>query len=686
MYYFCRKTNSGRTQAFCLLLKLIFSVPALAVLYAANLYAQDTDASVPVLESVVITASPFENRSELDSAQPVSILKGDDLRRKREASIGDTLSKELGVTSSAFGVGAGRPIIRGLDGPRIRVLEGGIGTLDISSLSPDHMVTTESLAAQRIEILRGPASLLFGSGASGGVVNVVTERIPERIFKAPQGDVELRTHSALKERTGSFNATGSTQQFSWHVDGFKRRTQDYSIPGRSNLADPLSAEGVLPNSAIDSGGLAAGGSYIGERGFLGASLSRLQSDYGVPGAEGATIALKQTRTDIAGELDDPYPGFSKLKVRMGYNQYRHNEIESSGDIAARFKNKGLESRFELSHLPIRGWQGVAGLQTQARNFSALGDEIIVPATKTHANGIFLVEERVWDSWRLELGGRMERETHKPEGDNPMRDFNLYSYSAGTVWRFFEGHSLGVSATRAQRAPAAEELYVYGAHVATGTFETGNNELSRETSNNFDVTLRKTHGRVKWKINVYVNRINNFIYQQSADVDGNGVADRVDHTGMLDPNGKFLVQNFAQTQARFRGIEAEILFGLIPDKLDLRLFTDLNRATLADGSNVPRMPPQRAGIEATYQQGPWQAWASLLRAAGQNRVAPLETSTSGYTLLDAELSYRIKTPISYTLFLQVKNLLDRDIRLHTSYLKDVAPQPGRAMIVGVRGEF
>ena len=671
-----------------LLLSAAFIIgSALSIFCSRPLEAQTTDAPT-LLESVIITATPFENLSELNMAQPISVLKGDDLRRKREASLGDTLSRELGVTSSAFGPAAGRPIIRGLDGPRIRVLEGGIGTLDISSLSPDHMVTVETLNAQQIEIIRGPASLLYGSGAAGGVVNVVTGRIPERIFKTPKGNVELRTNSALKERTAAFNANGSIQRFSWHVDGFTRRTKDYAIPGRSNPADPLSAEGFLPNSAIDSRGLAAGGSYIGEQGFLGASVSRLQSDYGVPGGEGATISLKQTRTDIAGELDDPYPGFSKLKARVGHNQYRHNEIESTGDIATLFKNKGFEGRLELSHLPVREWQGVVGLQTQVRDYSALGSEIIVPATKTRANGIFLVEERVWDSWRLELGGRLERETHKPEGDNPARNFNLYSYSAGSLWRFMPGYSLGISATRAQRAPAAEELYAHGAHVATGTFETGNAGLSKETSNNVDLSVRKTEGFFTWKANLYANRISNFIYQQHQDADGNGVADRVNEDGLLDGSGKFLVQNFAQTKARLRGIEAELLFDLIPEKLNLRLFTDLTRATLADGSNVPRIPSQRTGLELRYKDGPWQSWVSVVRGASQNRVAPLESPTSAYTLIDGEVSYTVRAvglPV-YTFFLQLKNILDEEIRSHTSYLKEFAPQPGRALSIGLKGEF
>ncbi|MDX1252388.1 MAG: TonB-dependent receptor [Gammaproteobacteria bacterium] len=652
-------------------------------------HAQDVATPVTMLAPVVVTAVPFEDRSEFDMAQPVSVLKGDDLRRKREASLGDTLSRELGVTSSTFGPAAGRPIIRGLDGPRIRVLEGGIGTLDISALSPDHMVTVESLNVRQIEILRGPASLLYGGGASGGVVNVVTGRIPERIFTSPQGNFELRTNSASQERTGAFNANGSVnRRFSWHVDAFKRRSEDYDIPGRANRNDPNSPKGVLPNSAIDSGGGALGGSYVGERGFLGAAVSRLESLYGVPVGEGAKIDLGQTRTDIAGDLDDPFAGFRKAKIRLGHNDYRHSEVEPSGEIGTVFRNKGLEGRLELLHALFGGWQGALGVQTQERTFSALGPEAVVPTTKTRANGVFLIEERNWDRWRLEFGGRMDRELHQPQAGLPDRAFNLYNFSASPVWKFMDGYSLGVSATYAQRAPAPEELYSKGVHVATGTFQIGNSALSRETSNNVDLALRKTDGPFTGKINVYANRIRDFIYQKSVDTDGDGVADRADDAGAFDPNGAFLVQYAAQTAARFRGVEAEVMYALIPERLTMRLFADQTRATLSDGAYVPRIPPRRVGLELGYKEGPWQTWLSVLRASRQERVAPLETSAPAYTLVDAELSYRIRQgkTTGYTLFLRGKNLLDDEIRAQTSYLKDFAPLPGRAFAVGVRGEL
>src|SRR5688500_4488692 len=315
-----------------------------------------------ILPPVVVTGAPFENRSELDMAQPVSVLRGDDLRRKREASLGDTLSRELGVAYSSFRPGAGRPIIRDLDGPRILVLENGIGTLDLSSISPDHAVTAESLNASQIEILRGPATLLYGSGVSGGIVNVVNDRIPNQRFKSVKGNFEARGNTATEERTGAFNASGSAGQASWSIGGFRRKTGDYHIPGRANENDPNSSKGVVENSAVNSAGVSAGGSFVGERGVIGGSFSHLESKYGIPSPEGSKIDLNQNRYDLSGELDRPIIGFEKLKVRMGYNDYKHNEIEGTGEIATRFKNKGLESRAELLHAPIGGWKGVVGVR------------------------------------------------------------------------------------------------------------------------------------------------------------------------------------------------------------------------------------------------------------------------------------------------------------------------------------
>ncbi len=642
------------------------------------------------LPEVTVTVDPFESRTELNMAQPVTVLTGDKLLRKREASLGDTLSNELGVASSSFGPGAGRPIIRALDGPRIQVLENGIGTLDVSSLSPDHTVTVESLNASQIEILRGPATLLYGGGAIGGVVNVVTNRIPRRLFKSLDGSFETRGNTATVERSGAFNANGSIgNHISLNASGFKRKTNDYSIPGRANKSDPNSKKGIVKNSGLNSGGGSIGGSIVGERGFLGGSVSRLESKYGIPSPEAPKIDLVQNRYNMAGELDHPIIGFDKLKVKVGYNDYQHKEIENTGELGTLFKNKGLESRTELLHTPIASWKGIVGVQFRDRSFSALGEEAIVPKTKSRNTSLFLIEEHNWDRFRLEFGGRYEHASQDPQSSiNQSRKFNLYSVSVGALWKIIDGYSVGFSATRGQRAPATEELYTNGPHHATETFQTGNQALKKETSNNIDISLHKTTGFVQWKTNFFYNRFNNFIFFRNADIDGNGLADRVDEGGVLDPNGEFLVQNIAQTGATFYGVEAEVIFALKPKTLDFRLFTDYVRARLDKDGNVPRTTPQRFGLEFNHRVGSWAFNLTTIYVLRQNRHAKLETSTPDYTLVNANASYLIKATksIGITVFLQGKNLLNEEIRVHTSFLKDFAPLPGRALIAGIRGEF
>ena len=669
----CTRLHETSTLWKAVITALLLSVPGMSL-------AQVKDGGkVTELLPVVVTASPFKDRSDLDMAQPVTVLKGEDLRRKRESSIGDTLSRELGVASSSFGPGAGRPIIRGLDGPRVQVLENGISTLDLSTTSPDHAVTVESFNASQIEILRGPAVLLYGGGATGGVVNVVTGRIPSRLFKSPTGDVEIRGNTATEERSGAFNAKGSAgQNFSWSVGGFKRKTGDYDTP-----------VGRVRNSAVNSEGISIGGSFVGERGFLGGSVSRLENEYGVPSPEGSKIDLKQTRYDLSGELDRPLIGFEKLKVRMGYNDYKHNEIESTGEVATRFNNQAIDSRAELLHAPIAKWKGVIGVQVQNRNFSALGTEVIVPVTKSGSAGIFLLEERNWDRWRLEFGGRIEGATQDPQNNvNPSRTFGLFSGSVGSLWKFTDGYGLGLTGTRGQRAPTTEELYIHGAHRGTATYQTGSNDLSKETSSNIDLALRKTTGAVQWKVNVFNNQFNNYIFVHSADTNADGIADRSDSNGTFNPSGDFLIQNFSQAGARFYGVEAETVFKLKPETLDLRLFTDYVRGKLDGGGNVPRATPPRFGLELNHRAGPWTANLSATRVMQQTRVAELETTTPGYTLLNIDMSYRVtKTKLNgIRIFLQGKNLLNEEMRLHNSFLKNFAPLPGRALVVGFRGEF
>lgn len=673
-------------------MQLSFKAIGLATFFCSNTIVQAEETSQAIkLPEIIITSTPFHDRSELNMTQPTTVIHGDNLRRKREVSLGDTLSTELGVASTSFGPGAGRPIIRALDGPRIQVLENGISTLDISSLSPDHAVTVETLNAAQIEILRGPATLLYGGGATGGIVNAVTGRIPNQLFNSLKGNFEVRGNTATEERTGAFNLNRSFGQTSWSIGGFKRKTGDYDIPGQANIDQGANNEkNVVKNSAVDSQGGAIGGSYVGERGFFGGSISLLESKYGIPTPERPTIDLTQARYNLAGELDNPLIGLRKMKVRMGYNDYKHNELESDGEIATRFKNRELETRVEFLHSPIAGLKGLFGIQFQDRTFSALGEEAIVPITKSRSTGFFLIEERNWNNFRFEFGGRYEYATRDPQNniDRP-REFGLFNGSASALWNFAQDYNVGLTATHGQRAPAIEELYVNGPHHATGTFQTGDPALHKEATNNFDFSLSKTSGLMKWKVNAFYNRFNNYIFLRNIDINGDGIADRVDDDGELDPQGEFQALNMTQTDATFYGAEAEVIFTLKPDNLDLRLFTDYVRGKLnQNNGNVPRTTPQRFGLEANYKIGRWAANLTTIHVLRQNKRAELETSTPSYTLLNLEASYRIKETKSngIRLFVQGRNLLDEEIRVHTSFLKNFAPLPGRALVAGIRGDF
>jgi iron complex outermembrane receptor protein len=357
-------------------------------------------------------------------------------------------------------------------------------------------------------------------------------------------------------------------------------------------------------------------------------------------------------------------------------------------LATTFTNKAWEGRFELQHAPLAAWKGTLGMQWQDRELSALGEEAILPFTKARALAGFVVEERDFGWAKLDLGLRLEREDRRPDLDLPARAFTLATPAVGVVFTLPGELRLGVAATQAERAPAVEELYSNGAHHATATFDLGNPNLRKEVSRNVDVTLRNATGDVRWKVNVFANRVKDYVYAAARDLDGDGVADRVDAEGALDPQGEFLVQEYAQAQARFRGVEAEIAWRPGNRPWSLRLFGDAVRGELASGENLPRISPSRVGGEARFRQGAWDGGLKVLHVFEQDRVAPLETATPGYTRLDADLAWVLESSGRgrLALFLQASNLTDRLIRVHTSYLKDTAPLMGRSITVGLRGDF
>ncbi|MGX4642588.1 TonB-dependent receptor [Massilia sp. SYSU DXS3249] len=625
--------------------------------------------------TVIVTATPF-NAAEGDQIlTPAKVLAGHELRSKLGSSLGETLSNELGVSASAFGAGASRPIIRGLEGNRVKVLENGMAVSDLSGLSNDHAVTGEPATARQIEILRGPAALLYGSGAIGGLVNVVNERIPTEHHEKPTGVVETRYNNVDHGRAVSFSGDASAGKVALHVDGSGREAGDYHVPG-SPHGD------TLPNSSLRQHTLGVGASWIGERGYIGASASSLDKRYGIPGGEGAQIDLEQTRYDIDSLLNAPLPGFETLRFKVGYNDYGHVELNDEGGPETIFANRALETRLEMKHKPVKGWTGSFGVQTEHARFSGLsaesGESATVPRTVSDTHAAFLVEEHDFGVARVNAGVRVESVKREPEGAR-RRSFDLLSYSAGAIVPLAPGYNVGLTASVAQRAPTADELYSGGPHESTLTFDIGNPDFRKETSRNIELSFRKTTGLLRWQANLFQNRVRDFIYGEVSDT-------LLDDEG--NPGDELRERTFRQANATIRGVEAEISWNQGREGLSLRAFGDMSRGELDDAGSLPLQPAKRLGLETGYKQGALRGGVSLLRALKQERLAAFEsTPTPAYTQLDANLSYTQRfRHTDLTWFIIGKNLLDEEIRISTSVLKDIAPLPGRNLTVGVRAAF
>ncbi len=658
---------------------------------AVTAHAQEQTKS---LAPVIVTADPFGANENAMILAPAKVLSGDELRNKLGSSLGDTLGNELGVSASGFSTGASRPIIRGLEGPRVKILQNGMSSGDLSAISNDHAVGSGMMSARQIEILRGPAAPLYGSGAIGGLVNIVNGRIPTVLEPRATGESELR-YSTVDQGTGlSFSADKSAGNIGLHVDGNVMNAGDYRIPGTSFSSSVTEGAnndtGRLSFSRNRENNIAVGGSLIQDWGFIGASLSQLNKVYGVHGREElAKIDLAQTRFDVDSYIKSPFTGFEGLRVKLGQTDYGHTELDGGTDPHVRFSNKAFESRWELNHLPIAGWRGKFGLQTEHSTVQALnleGETPTVPRTRSQSTAGFIVEERDFGDLRINLGGRFESVSRSPL-DDTKRSFNLGSYSAGALWTFIPGYGLGATASVAQRAPTAEELYSDGAHHPTETYDIGSSTLKKETSKNIDISLQKTTEALRWRANVFQNKVKNFVY---GSVGGDICDDGSDAS--LGCSGETLTQrNWSQADATLRGAEAELSYNYYDPGWFGRIFADTSRGTLDNLGNLPLQPATRTGLSFGYQDSQWRSSLSVLHSSAHNRIASSsiseETTTPSYTRVDASINYvqRYGTT-DVTWFLLARNLLNEEIRLSTSLLKDYVPQPGRNLILGLRTRF
>lgn len=620
------------------------------------------------LREIVVQAVPMQQTTD-QLATPVSVLAGAALDDVRAATIGETVSGVPGVQTSAFGAGAGRPVIRGMDGPRVSVLSDGLGSEDVSSVSQDHAVTVEPFLADQIEILKGPSTLLYGSGAIGGIVNVVDGRIPDA---APRnglnGRAQIAYDSVSDGSTGMFRVDTGGDTFALHADGLDRHAGDYDIPGRT-----------LDNSWVHTKAGALGGSWLGGSGYLGLSVSRYLDDYGNPAEPGDAdeppvhIQMEQTRYDMKGALDSPLAGIDRAELNFGHTDYRH--VEFNGDTpGTTFSNDANEGRVLLTHSPLADWRGAFGVQFFHRDFAAIGDETFVPPTSTQGIALFVTEQKAWGPLKLELGARGDSQSSRPD-DGIRRDFHPLSLSAGLSWRFDDAWHLTFNLDRAQRAPAEEELFANGPHNASATFEIGNAGLGVETANQAQLGLHYHSDAVEAKVAAYYNRYDDFIY--------------LANTGLVEDD--LPVRDWSQADARFRGAEAEAIFHVAKNAsghYDLRIWGDTVRATLADGSHVPRIPAARLGTELAWHNDDWRASLGAVHYFDQDDPAAFETDTEDFTLVTARLAWSFYNSdrSTWEAFLDANNLADATARLATSLIKDQAPLPGRNVSVGIRGLF
>ena len=653
------------------------------------------------IPTVVISASALGLLDD-DMVTPVTSLGGGELVRARESTLGETLAGQPGITSSHFGAGASRPVIRGMDGPRVKILSDGAEIQDASTISPDHAVAFEPVLAERIEVLRGPSALAYGGGAVGGVVNILDRKIPTAMPTKPlEGSVELRANSVAREKTSAFEFTGGAGNVAVHAEGVLRDAGAYKV------GSGWEAGGRVPGSYKESETGSVGLSWIGERGFIGASYTKERTEYGIPGHNHAfgschphgdhlhcgghaeeeeghehgdehehehgaedvpVVKLDSDRWDIRGEYRAPLAGFSKLRLRASVTDYRHDELED-GIVSTSFTNKAHDGRLELEHKPLGGWRGVLGLQTGKRDFAAVGEEAYVPSTVTKKHAVFLTEEYKVGDYRFEAAARHEWQDIDVDSAT-RRDTSARgtSVALGAVWKFSPAYSLRASVSRSHRLPTAEELYADGAHLATSTWERGNENLTKETSNNVDLTLRKHAGATTFSLGAFHNRVNNYIYANTLDnIDG------------------FQLIEYAQRDATFTGLEGEVRRKLSAN-LNASLFGDMVRARFEDGANrnLPRIAPYRVGAKLDAN---WQAWhglVELVHVGSQDDVAAFESATGGYNMLNLGTHYTTRIGgVPAQLYARINNATNELAFSHTSFIKNAAPLAGRNLTAGLR---
>ncbi len=684
-----------------------------------------TSARQPSVGDVIVTAPV--TRSERDVLQGTSVLSGEALTRDLRPTIGETLSRLPGVSATSFGPSASRPILRGFQGERIRVLTDGIGAIDVSNTSVDHAVVVDPLLAERIEVLRGPSALLFGSSAVGGVVNVVDTRIPRTV---PENGYRLsgiaNYGSAANERSGELAGDVAVgQHLVVHADGSYLKTDNLRIGGyalsRAARAAALSQVGLpqdvapgeepidfatnaairgkLPNTQSETWTAGVGASIITDTGQLGISYSHYDSVYGIPiryatavgqAQEAPRLDLVQNRVDLRGEVETGGGFLDRIRIRAGQATYRHFELEPDGAVGTAFYNNGLEGRLELVQARRGAWSGASGVQYFNRQFNVVGDEAFLPRNETNQTGMFTLQQFDFGRLKAEAGARYEWTDQAAKTDLDQRFFTgtrSYGAFSGSLGASYgsDGLRLGVNGSYTERAPSAEELFANGGHAGTQAYELGNPDFRLERSWGLEATLHAHNDRFNLDASAYYNWITNFIYENQ--VDAAVCAAAAVQFGAVGRTVDLPCFQYDQANARYYGFEADLsanLFTLGTTRINADVLGDYVHANVVDQGPVPRIPAPRVlgGLEA--QGDSFTARAEVEHLFQQNRTAAFETRTDDYTLVNASLAFSPFGRANKTqLVLSANNIFDVNARRASSFLKDFAPLVGRDLRATIR---
>ena len=689
----------------------------------------NTESSSTQLETIQLQAHPLV-QTAADFAVADHVIDQKTLA-ERSTTIGDAMADELGVYSNQYGSGSSRPVIRGQDGPRVKVLQHASETADVYTLSPDHAITVDPILAKQVEIIRGPSTLLYGAGTVGGLVNVTDQKIPTQMpNNGLEGQVGLRYNTGSDEKLASAGVTAAlSDQFALRIEGSKRKANDYITPNywvehhndeaghedhdHDDQGTHLDKARRVDNTFAEGQTVNIGGSWIHDRGFVGVSYSNRQDKYGLPGHSheyhdchphgnklhcgshdpapqpdphdehehahgGPWIDLESHRYDLRAELDQPFAGFDKLRAHASFTDYEHDELEEN-KVISNFKSKGYDARLELVHKPLAGWEGVFGTQYSQQKIDLTGqveqhgnhshETVPMPDTKTQKYSLFGLEHKQFGDVHVELGARVEHQ--KIDVDAELKDYSDtgVSASAAANWQFAPNYKLSLTGSHQQRLPLAQELYANGIHFATNTYERGNANLDVEKSNNLELGLHYEADKLDYSLHVYHNWFDNYIYGATT-----------------DHKETFRLIDYQQDKAKFYGTEAKLGYQISPD-YKLSVFGDYVRGEI-DNQNAPRVPAGRLGtkVDANFADG-WSGMAEYYRVFKQDKVAYLEQETAGYNMVNVGVAYagNYANKQDYRVYFKANNLLDDEVYSHASFLSNI-PQVGRNFTVGVEFGF